>query len=152
MGVDRWIWTDWSGLTRDALYDLVRLRQAVFVVEQACAYPDLDGRDPEAHHLLGYDADGLVAYLRVFGPGVVGPDPVIGRVIVAPRARGTGLGHVLMDEGRRRLWALHGEGPVWIGAQARLERFYGALGYRVCGPGYDEDGIPHLPMRLVPGV
>ncbi|MEZ4319956.1 MAG: GNAT family N-acetyltransferase [Myxococcota bacterium] len=144
----KWYWTDWADLSRDALYDLARLRQAVFVVEQECAYEDLDGRDPLAVHLLGYDDDGLIAYLRAFGPGVVGPERVIGRVIVAPRVRGTGLGHTLMTEGRDRVWDRFGPGSIWIGAQARLERFYGALGYTVCGPGYDEDGIPHLPMRL----
>jgi ElaA protein len=145
-----WIWTDWAGLTRDALHDVARLRQAVFVVEQECAYPDLDGLDPQAHHLLGYDSEGLFAYLRGFGAGVVEPDAVLGRVIVAPRARGRGLGRVLMEEGRERLWATYGPGPVYLGAQARLESFYRSLGYEVSGPSYIEDGIPHLPMRLVP--
>lgn len=146
-----WTWTDWDGLSRDALYELARLRQAVFVVEQTCPYPDLDGQDPAAWHLLGFDDDGLVAYLRGFGPGPMESDRALGRVVVHPRARGTGLGRTLMQEGRRRLWESTGTGPIHVGAQAHLEGFYGSLGYAVSGPGYDEDGIPHLPMRLLPG-
>lgn len=144
LGADiRWRWTDWSGLGRDDLHDLARLRQEVFVVEQECAYLDLDGRDPEAFHLLGRDGDGLAAYLRAFGP----EQPVIGRVVVAPRRRGEGLGRRLMEEGRARVEAAWGPGPLRVGAQARLERFYASLGYVVCGPGYDEDGIWHVPME-----
>lgn len=143
-----WTWSAWSELDRDTLYAVLRLRQEVFVVEQTCAYLDADGLDPEAWHLLGRGEDGgLVAYLRAFGPGVRGPDAVIGRVIVAAAGRGTGLGRALMREGERRLAATFGPGPIALGAQAHLERFYGSLGYAACGPGYDEDGIPHLPMR-----
>lgn len=141
-----WRWTDWEGLDRDALHDVARLRQEVFVVEQACAYLDLDGLDPLAHHLMGRRDGALVAYLRAFAPGVQRPEAVIGRVITAPSVRGTGLGRVLMREGRRRIEAQWGTGPIHLGAQAHLERFYGSLGYEVSGPGYDEDGIPHLPM------
>lgn len=145
-----WIWVDWAALTRDQLHDLARLRQEVFVVEQTCPYPDLDGQDPKAWHLLGYAHDDLVAYLRGFGPEVMHADRVLGRVVISPSHRGVGLGKALMTEGLQRLWASTGIGPVHLGAQAHLERFYGSLGYAVCGPGYDEDGIPHLPMRLVP--
>jgi len=142
-----WQWTPWAGLDRDALYALARLRQDVFIVEQHCAYADLDGRDPGAHHLLGWNQSGLIAYLRAFGPGADGSDAVLGRVIVAPSARHLGLGHTLMEKGRHHLDTTYGFGPIRVGAQAHLQRFYESLGYSVCGPGYDEDGIPHLPMR-----
>ena len=142
-----WKWTPWTGLDRDTLYAVARLRQEVFIVEQRCPYADLDGLDPGAHHLLGLDRGGLVAYLRAFGPGVDGSSAVLGRVIIAPSARHRGLGHSLMEEGRHHLEATYGPGPIRVGAQAHLQRFYESLGYTVCGPGYDEDGIAHLPMR-----
>ena len=142
-----WTWSPWSTLSRGDIHDLFRLRAEVFVVEQDCAYQDIDGTDPSAFHLLGRDDAGLVAYVRAFGPGVIGDDMVIGRVIVAERARGTGLGRVLMREAQERLCGEYGKGAIKLGAQAHLARFYGSLGYAICGPEYDEDGIPHVPMR-----
>lgn len=146
-----WTWKRWDELTRDEIHDLFRLRAEVFVVEQACAYQDLDGKDPSAMHLLGRADDGeLIAYVRAFGPGVLGAHRVIGRVIVARSARGTGLGRELMREARRRLFGAFGPGTIELGAQSHLRRFYESLGYAVSGPEYDEDGIPHLPMRHQP--
>jgi len=147
----RWQWSAFDELSLTDLYALMALRQEVFVVEQDCAYLDADGRDAAARHLLGWEGERLGAYLRAFAPGVEHPeaarDMVIGRVITAPFLRGTGLGRPLMAEGHRRCFATWGEGPIHISAQAHLERYYASLGYRVVGPGYDEDGIPHLPMR-----
>ncbi len=142
-----WTWSAWSDLGRTDIHDLFRLRAAVFVVEQECAYQDIDGLDPVALHLLGRRDGELIAYVRAFGPGVIGDDMVIGRVIVAQSARGTGLGRVLMREAQDRLFAEFGAGPISLGAQAHLADFYGSLGYAISGPGYDEDGIPHVPMR-----
>ena len=143
----KWTWSRWSELSADAVYRVAKLRQDVFVVEQDCAYPDLDGADPTAWHLLGVDGDELVAYLRAFPPDDRRADAVIGRVIVAASHRGTGLGQELMRRGFDRVQQAWGPVPVWLSAQAHLQRFYGGLGYAVCGEGYDEDGIPHLPMR-----
>lgn len=142
-----WTWTDWEGLSREQLYAVLALRVAVFVVEQACAYQDLDGNDPLAHHLLGHDGGELVAYARVFAPGALHDEPVIGRVVVAASHRGTGLGRALVERAHHELGHRFGARPVRLAAQAHLRQFYGSLGYEVCGPGYDEDGIPHLPMR-----
>ena len=142
-----WTYAAWEELDRDALYAIARLRQEVFVVEQACAYADLDGLDPLAHHLQGWDAEDLVAYLRTFAAHTIHPEQVIGRVIVAASHRRRGVASALMREAERNLNACE---PIWLGAQAHLEGFYASLGYRVCGPGYDEDGIPHLPMRKDP--
>lgn len=116
------------------------------MVEQACAYPDADGLDPRAWHLLGQE-ETLRAYLRVFAPGERREEAVIGRVVTAPSVRGTGLGRALMAEGLSRIEGGWGTVPVWLSAQAHLAPFYGGFGFAVCGPGYDEDGIPHLPMR-----
>jgi ElaA protein len=143
--IPTWTWRPFDGLSPREVYALLALRQTVFVVEQRCAYLDADGRDPEAHHLLGWRDDTLVAALRAFPPdhtGVVW----IGRVVTAPAVRGTGLGRPLMREGLRRAKETFGPAAVRISAQAHLEGFYASVGFAVCGPGYLEDGIPHLPM------
>jgi ElaA protein len=143
--VIEWRWLAWQELDRDLLYAVLQLRQRVFVVEQACAYLDADGRDPRARHLLGLRGGELVAVLRAFPPDEAGA-AVIGRVITAPEARGTGLGRELMRVGMAKVRETWGPGPIHIGAQARLRGWYEALGFAVCGAPYDEDGIPHLPM------
>lgn len=124
------------------LYALLQLRVDVFVVEQACAFGDLDGRDlePEARHLWLRDGDELVAYARLL------PEPgatQIGRVVTRPERRGTRLGVRLMDEALARI-----DGPVVIKAQERLADWYAQFGFEVSGLCFIEDGIPHVPMRL----
>ncbi|HJN72835.1 MAG TPA: GNAT family N-acetyltransferase [Myxococcota bacterium] len=141
-----WVWKHFSELSVDELYALLQLRAVVFVVEQDCAYLDLDGVDPLCDHLLGYDEEGLCASVRVVPPGLSHPEVSIGRVVTAPRVRGTGLGRPLMEEALRHV-AAKWPGPIAIGAQAHLRRYYESFGFVVCDPEYDEDGIPHLPMR-----
>lgn len=142
-----WRWRTWAELTREELYAALALRQAVFVVEQDCPYQDADGQDQLARHLLGWRDGALVAYLRTFAPGVQRPEAAIGRVITAATVRGQGLGDPLMWAGLRGLFAQAGAPvPCFVSAQAHLQGWYGRLGFTVSGPGYDEDGIPHLPM------
>ncbi len=144
----RWQWSSFEALGSEALYAALALRQAVFVLEQRCLYLDADGRDRAARHLLGWGSDGeLLAYLRAFPPGAIHPEACIGRVLTAPTIRGRGRGRALMREGHRRVRAQWGPVPIRLSAQAHLRGFYASLGYVPCGPGYDEDGIPHLPMR-----
>ena len=129
-----------------ALYEALALRSRVFVLEQG-PYQDADGLDQHAWHLLGHDSDeDLIAYLRVVDPGRKYDEPSIGRVVVAPEARGRQFGRALMREGiaRCRL-AWPGRG-IRISAQARLERFYRSLGFELVGGEYLEDGIPHIEM------
>ncbi|MGF9754028.1 GNAT family N-acetyltransferase [Microvirga sp. 0TCS3.31] len=127
-------------------YDVWRLRQQVFVVEQDCPYPDLDGRDLEdltRHVVLLDDTDGhdgvVVGTLRVLDDGGWSR---IGRVVVAPAARGRGLAAVMMDEAM----ALCGDREVRLDAQTGLTAFYAGYGFVVTGPEFDEDGIMHVPM------
>ncbi len=141
-----WAHQPWAGLDRDALYAWLALRARVFVVEQTCAYADPDGLDPLAAHLLGWEGGELVAGARLFAPGVVRAEAVIGRVVTDPARRGAGLGDALMSEAIRACEARFGPGPIFVSAQAHLAGWYGRLGFVVCGPGYDEDQIPHLPM------
>ncbi|MDQ3383618.1 MAG: GNAT family N-acetyltransferase [Actinomycetota bacterium] len=127
------------------LYDLLRLRVDVFVVEQDCPYPELDGRDSEAttEHLW-VEVDGQVAAtLRV----LAGPDCLlVGRVATAAGHRGRGYAAALVREAIDRI----GPHQIRLGAQAYLERWYEQFGFVRCGADYLEDGIPHLPMMRVP--
>lgn len=133
--------------TRD-LYDVLALRNRVFVVEQDCAYQDIDGLDlaGDNRHLLVRLAD-LVGYARLLAPPADGPAR-IGRVIVGEQARGRQLGRRLMEAA---LASCHEHWPgarVELAAQAHLRGFYASLGFLAIGEVYDEDGIPHLDMRL----
>lgn len=125
------------------VYRLCRLRVDVFVVEQECPYPELDGRDiePATEHLwVETDTGAVVATIRVLDDGVT---RAIGRVATAVGFRGQGLAAGLITDGI----ALCGQTPITLGAQAHLQGWYERFGFRVSGPGYVEDGIPHLPMR-----
>ncbi|HMH85897.1 MAG TPA: GNAT family N-acetyltransferase [Gemmatimonadaceae bacterium] len=145
-----WQWSRFSELTAADLYSVVRLREAVFIVEQNCPYPDSDGRDPSAWHLLGWSQRStgrvLVAYARIFEPGVRYDEASIGRVVTAPEVRGTGKGRALMAEALRRIDSLMPGQPIRIAAQRRLEDFYLGLGFKTVSDPYEEDGIIHVDM------
>ncbi len=123
-------------------YGVWRLRQQVFVVEQRSPYPDLDGRDhePTTRHLLSEADDVLVAYARVLDDGGWAR---IGRVLVAPEARGRGLADALV----RTALELVGDREVRLDAQTGLRDWYASYGFVVTGPEFDEDGVIHVPMR-----
>jgi ElaA protein len=124
-------------------YDVWRLRQTVFVLEQECLYPDLDGRDlePGTRHVVMSDRGVVVGYARVLDDGGTWR---IGRVVLAPDARGRGLADPLM----RAALAECPARDVVLSAQTPLAAWYSSLGFEVTGPEFLEDGIPHLPMRL----
>lgn len=130
-------------LDAPTLYGLLRLRVDVFVVEQQCPYPELDGRDtePGTRHVWLAESGEPVAYLRVLTEP--GGALRIGRVCVARKARGTGAARVLM----RAALDLVGSQLSTLEAQSYLVGFYTGFGYQPCGPEYVEDGIPHVPMR-----
>jgi ElaA protein len=132
-------WARFADLSPYVLYSALRLRIAVFAVEQHCVYQDLDGRDLEPGTWHGWVADGdeVVAYLRILD------DTVIGRVVTAPAARGRGLGRLLMTSALERCAR-----PVRIEAQTYLLGWYASFGFVPRGPEYLEDGIPHTPMVL----
>ena len=143
-----WQWTRFAGLSGDDVYDMLALRSTIFVVEQDCVYLDPDGLDRQSWHLLGRDESGeLLAYVRVCDPGVKFAPPSIGRVVVDPSQRGTGLGHVLIAEALKRCDATWPGEPNRIGAQAHLQGFYGRHGYAPVGETYLEDGIVHIDME-----
>jgi ElaA protein len=134
-------------LTPFEVYGLCRLRVDVFVVEQDCPYPELDGRDvePATLHLWLESGGEIAATIRLLDDGA---SRAIGRVATAAPFRGQGLAARLIEEGIARC----GDVPVTLGAQAHLEGWYERFGFRRSGPGYVEDGIPHVPMRREPAV
>ena len=141
-----WQTTNFSQLRGNDLYDVLHLRQAVFVVEQACLYQDLDGLDQRAAHVLCRDGDELVAYLRCLPPGASYRESSIGRIVVASSHRDSGLGRELVRRGiDYNLVRWPGSG-IRINAQAYLRDFYIALGFDPVGAEYDEDGIAHQQM------
>jgi len=133
------------------LYDMMQLRQVVFVVEQDCPYVDADGKDEAGHHLMGYRADGkLLACSRLLPPGIsYASYASVGRVVTAPEVRGTGLGRQLMRQSLDWCRRLYGDAPVKISAQCYLIRFYESFGFSTKGEVYLEDDIPHISMVLI---
>ena len=144
-----WVCKHHSDLGKEQLYALLKLRSEVFVVEQKCAYPDLDGQDLEGdtYHLMGWEDDQLMAYLRLLDPESQGGDVVIGRVITAPQARGQGVGHEMMEQALKQAEKHWPQVPIYLSAQAHLQGYYGKYGFVVAGEEYLEDGIAHIGMR-----
>jgi ElaA protein len=130
------------------LYELLRLRSEVFVVEQQCIYQDIDGFDGQAMHLLGVQGGELQAYARCFEPGVKFAEASIGRVLTRHTQRGTGMGHALIEQAKSAVTQVWGPQAIRIGAQAHLAGFYVKHGFQDVGKPYMEDGIAHLEMLL----
>ncbi|MCA2979810.1 MAG: GNAT family N-acetyltransferase [Myxococcaceae bacterium] len=148
MSAAEFTWLPFGALSGRQVHDVLRLRQRVFVVEQRCAYLDADGLDPSCWHGLGVAPGGaLVATARIVPPGLAFEVPAIGRVVTSPEHRRRGLGRALMLEAIRQTKRLYPGQDICLGAQRYLEGFYGSLGFAVDGAPYDEDGIPHVPMR-----
>jgi ElaA protein len=137
-------WQHFAQLPADRLYELLRFRQAIFVVEQRCPYPDLDGLDREASHLLLSVGDALAGCLRLLPP----PRLRIGRVAVAADRRRQGLGRRLMEEALAACRKRHPGQPVALTAQLPLAGFYRSLGFVAVSPPFDDFGLVHLHMRL----
>jgi ElaA protein len=128
------------------LYEVLRLRSEVFVVEQQCLFHDIDGTDQKAMHLLGVQHGELQAYARCFAAGVKFPEASFGRVVTRQSARGHGLGHVLVEQAIAAITQVWGPQAIRIGAQMQLADFYAQHGFVDTGTHYLEDGIPHLDM------
>lgn len=139
-----------DALSPHSLYEILMLRQEVFVVEQNCPYQDCDGKDPQSWHLMGRNAAGkLICYTRLLPKDAAYDGYVsIGRVVTSPSARGAGLGKVLMGESIKMCRQLFGNHAIKIGAQTYLLKFYESLGFISTGEEYLEDGIPHTKMIL----
>ena len=135
-------------LKRDELYDILRFRQEIFVVEQKSWYLDADGLDQCSLHLLVLDKGTLIGYLRLTPPGEKYPETSIGRVSIDKGYRGEKLGDHLLIMGIEKGKEAYGSGSYRISAQEYLISYYEKHGFKVQGNPYDEDGIPHIEMLL----
>lgn len=146
-----WQWRRYGELAPLEIYAIFGARQAVFVVEQNAPYQDMDGKDLDAWHLVGWSGKEVAAYLRLIAPGVSFAEPSLGRVLTTKIGRGAGLGRELIARGLEKMCELYPTLPTRIGAQAHLQKFYGSFGFVQASEPYDEDGIPHIEMRREPG-
>lgn len=131
-------------LSNEDLYEIMQLRVSVFVVEQACPYQELDGKDQEALHVYYRDGEGVQAYLRILKPGVSFQEAALGRVLT--RQRGTGLGGQILREGIRLAGERFHARALRIEAQTYAKGFYEKAGFRQVSEEFLEDGIPHVQM------
>jgi ElaA protein len=143
----QWTTKAFADLTNNELYDILRLRSEVFVVEQNCVFLDMDNNDQKAYHTMGWLGSELVATTRLFNldQSYQGYQS-IGRVVGSPRHRGIGIGKELMNFSIQECERLFGKGPIKIGAQLYLKKFYSELGFDQSGEIYFEDLIEHIPM------
>ena len=133
-------------LSPHLLYELLKLRNEVFVVEQNCVFQDADDKDQQSFHFMEWMNDDLVGYTRLLPPGLAYQQMSIGRVVTSPRYRRCGAGKVLMDASIRKCYELFGTGDIKIGAQLYLKNFYESFGFAKIGDEYLEDGILHIYM------
>ncbi len=142
---------DWSlkkfnELSALEMYEILKLRSEVFVVEQNCVFLDMDDRDQFAHHLQGRINGQLAAVVRILPPGLAYQEPSIGRVVSSPLFRRKGVGIELMKKAIEETISLYGEVAIKIGAQLYLKKFYESFGFVQCSETYLEDDIPHIKM------
>ena len=144
----KWQSIKFHQLTTDQLYEILKLRVDIFVVEQTCPYPELDEKDrhEETIHLLGSDDDNLIAYARLLAPGVSYTDASIGRFAVKESRRHQRLGSQLLDECLQEIKQLWPGSAIRISAQAHLQEFYEKFNFEITSDIYLEDDIPHIEM------
>ena len=142
----KWVLSSYQNLSKEQLFDALEVRQEVFVVEQNCPYQDCDTKDKKSTHLLGYENDILVAYLRIVDPGVSYKEPSIGRVLTKFTVRKKGYGIDLMNKAIEFCNATYPTDNIRISAQEYLLPFYRSLGFIELGDVYLEDDIPHMEM------
>ncbi|HKO87789.1 MAG TPA: GNAT family N-acetyltransferase [Burkholderiales bacterium] len=142
-----WRWYALEDLSGRQAYAIFAAREAVFVVEQSCAYQELDEFDKEALHLVAWDDAEVAAYLRVLAPGTRFNDPSIGRLLVDRDFRRSGLARKAMEMALKKIYVLYPAQAVRISAQTYLEAFYASIGFVTVSDVYAEDGIPHVEMR-----
>ena len=137
----------WEDLSINEVQSIFGLRSEVFIVEQECPFQDVDGRDPEAHHLLLYENNILCGYTRIFSKNTYFKEASFGRTVVKKKYRGKGYGHVLIKESIAFLKSKE-ENTIKISAQSYLKKFYLSYGFIPKGDEYLEDNIPHTAMFL----
>ena len=149
-GPSHWRCLPFDALSARTLYRLLQLRSEVFVVEQNCAFQDMDGADLQCMHVLAESVTPqgveLMAYARLAPAGLKYTEASIGRVVTNPATRGSGIGHALIRQSVHMLHGLWGVQMIRIGAQAHLQSFYLQHGFEPASVVYVEDGIDHIEM------
>ena len=142
------LYNSFDEFTPRNLYDILKLRQDIFIIEQNCIYDDMDGLDGESRHILLLDAGNILAgYLRIVPPQIKFDEYSLGRIAIKSDNRGIGLGKMIVEKGIDTVQA-SGARDIRIEAQAHLVNFYENIGFRSVSNAYDIDGIPHLQMIL----
>ena len=144
-----WSIKSFDELSKNELYDLLKLRSEVFIVEQNCVYQDIDDKDIKGTHFFAHDGSDQIAYLRVMELGVFYPNHIsIGRVVVKQTHRNKKLGNEILANAIDFCRKKFPKTPIKISAQTHLKSFYNQLGFEFKGEAYLEDGIPHCAMYL----
>ncbi len=146
MGI-QWKIKSFEDLSTNQLYDILKLRSEIFVVEQNCVYLDIDGKDKLALHLFGTFDGKIVAYSRLFKAEISFDNASIGRVVVDANYRDLKWGHDLMREAISGIKSYFGESQITIGAQLYLKKFYESHGFIQTSEMYLDDDIPHIEMK-----
>jgi len=143
-----WYHKHFRDLNTTELYQILQLRNEVFIVEQNCPFQDLDDKDFKCYHLMGFDtvSQKIMAYTRIVPAGVSYEEASIGRVVSSPLARGAGIGKQLMKKSIELLEELYGGVSIRIGAQLYLKKYYESFGFQQDSEIYLEDGIEHILM------
>jgi ElaA protein len=139
-------WKTFEELSAIDMFDMLKARQDIFIIEQDCIYPDIDDLDKKSWHLLARENNELVAYLRVVFPGYKYEELSIGRVLMVEKYRGQGFGYKLVAEAINNIKQIDVEANIRISAQYHLQKFYGSFGFKAVSEPYDEDGISHIEM------
>lgn len=141
-----WRCKTFEQLKAKELYQILKARQDVFVIEQQCIYPDMDGVDSQVLHLAAWKGDKMVACSRLLPPNITYKQVSIGRILVVDSERGTGIAKALTERSITECEERFGKQPIKIGAQSYLEKFYASFGFVKISEEYLEDGIPHIDM------
>ena len=141
-----WSIKPFTELEKEELYEILKLRVDVFVVEQECPYPELDGKDERAYHLIGREGEQIIAYSRLFLPGDYFEEAAIGRVIVKEDYRNKDIGTEMLKRSIKFLREEKDVKNIKLSAQNHLRSFYGKHGFKPVSEVYLEDGIPHIDM------
>ncbi len=144
----KWLCKKFDELDVAELYDILKIRNDVFVLEQQCVYQDADDKDKNALHLFTYSNKTIAAYARLLPPGISYKEASIGRVLSSPSQRKNGFGILLMRKAIAQTKKIYHTKKIRIGAQLYLKLFYESFGFVQMGEVYDEDGIPHIEMLL----
>jgi ElaA protein len=133
-------------LSLEELYEIIKIRVAIFCLEQNCLYQDLDDKDKKAYHVYIKENDKIKAYLRVLDKGISFDEISIGRVLTTER--GMGFGNVILREGIRVAKEMMNADKIKIEAQSYAKGYYEKFGFKQISDEFLEDGIPHIKMIL----